>query len=432
MAVNWLWALNPSPAYVGQGALMGPTVAFHMFVGAIIGWGILSPLAKSKGWAPDAIDDWEEGSKGWIMWISLALMLADSLINLGWLVLRPLLQLYRGHLRGGGNWPDFLPLRKYYQGSTSQRRNSNSPNPSASQEITMHDSHEDAPHSQQVSNMTVAILLSLSLIFCVICTHLSFGPYITLGTTTVATLLALLASVMGIRATGETDLTPASGIGKLGQLLISLLISRTNPNAIIINLLVGTILASGASQASHMMQNFKTAHLLHSSPRDQFYGQVIGSVFGVVVTPLVYRLYVRVYELPSQLFQMPGAYIWIFTARLLTGKGLPPMVWQFGVVAGLITICTTILRIYLGAHRSGEVRNLQRFVPGGIAMAVGMYTTPSFSIPRAFGGLLSWWYLKHHPHDETTVVVIASGLILGEGILSMLNLGLASMNVPHL
>jgi len=59
------------------------------------------------------------------------------------------------------------------------------------------------------------------------------------------------------------------------------------------------------------------------------------------------------------------------------------------------------------------------------------WVTPSFSIPRAFGGLLRWWYMRHH-NDETTVIVIASGLILGEGVLSVLNLGLVSMNVPHL
>ena len=179
------------------------------------------------------------------------------------------------------------------------------------------------------------------------------------------------------------------------------------------------------------MEDFKIAHLLHASPKPQFYGQMVGTLFGVIFTPLVYRLYVAVYELPSKLFEMPGAYIWIFTARLLTGSDSPPMVWHFGVIAGSVTICTTILRMYLSMHQSANVRNLQRFVPGGIALAVGMYTTPSFSIPRAFGGLLRWWYMRHH-NDETTVIVIASGLILGEGVLSVLNLGLASMNVPHL
>jgi OPT family oligopeptide transporter len=53
LAESWLWTLNPSLAYVGQGIIMGPATTTHMLFGAVVGWGILSPLAKKKGWAPD-------------------------------------------------------------------------------------------------------------------------------------------------------------------------------------------------------------------------------------------------------------------------------------------------------------------------------------------------------------------------------------------
>ncbi len=64
LAESWLWTLNPSFAYVGQGIIMGPATTTHMLLGAIVGWGLLSPLAKSRGWAPGPVDDWERGSKG--------------------------------------------------------------------------------------------------------------------------------------------------------------------------------------------------------------------------------------------------------------------------------------------------------------------------------------------------------------------------------
>lgn len=51
------------------------------------GYGILGPLAKSKGWAPGEIGDWRTGATGWILWISLAIMLADSLTSLALLCL---------------------------------------------------------------------------------------------------------------------------------------------------------------------------------------------------------------------------------------------------------------------------------------------------------------------------------------------------------
>ena len=64
LAQEWLWSLNPSPAYVGQGIIMGPATTLHMLLGAIVGWGFLSPLAKSKGWASGPVNDWTTGSKG--------------------------------------------------------------------------------------------------------------------------------------------------------------------------------------------------------------------------------------------------------------------------------------------------------------------------------------------------------------------------------
>lgn len=46
------------------------------------GFGILGPSVKSKGWAPGPIKDWQTGATGWILWVSLAIMLGDSMSSL--------------------------------------------------------------------------------------------------------------------------------------------------------------------------------------------------------------------------------------------------------------------------------------------------------------------------------------------------------------
>jgi hypothetical protein len=46
-----------------------------------VGWAILVPLSKNKGWAPDSAGDMTHGGRGWILWIALAIMTADSLIS---------------------------------------------------------------------------------------------------------------------------------------------------------------------------------------------------------------------------------------------------------------------------------------------------------------------------------------------------------------
>ncbi|KAF3491184.1 oligonucleotide transporter [Arthroderma uncinatum] len=470
LAHKWLWTLNPSPAYIGQGIIMGPSTSLHMLLGAVLGWAILSPLAKHNGWAPGPVDNWETGSKGWIVWVSLAIMLADSIVNLGWLVIRPLVN----------HGPGFIVrLQHDFGRKRFWKRLFNNNSSSRQGYAALHEQggkaeDYDAPPSQLISNRTVMILLPLTLILNVICMHISFGDLISPFLSTLATLLALVLSVMGVRALGETDLNPVSGISKLTQLIFAAATPashHTRRSAIITNLLAGAVSEAGALQAGDMMQDLKTGHLLGASPKAQFYGQAIGSVVGALISAGVYKLYVHVYPVPGPMFQVPTAYVWIFTARLVTGQGLPEMAWPAAGIASIVFTITTILRIVgtvtsPAGGKSPQFAPWRAWIPGGIAVAVGMYNVPSFTLARAIGGVVAlvWQYRTkltrdartlQIPQDPTTqrsqgqespksqgdededatsstIVILASGLILGEGIVSILNLVLASAKVPHL
>ena len=63
---------------------------------------------------------------------------------------------------------------------------------------------------------------------------------------------------------------------------------------------------------------------------------------------------------------------------------------------------------------------------------LGMYNVPSFTLARTVGGLLNWYWRSYRRREETPIIVLASGLILGEGVMSIVNLLLASLKVPHL
>jgi uncharacterized oligopeptide transporter (OPT) family protein len=114
------------------------------------------------------------------------------------------------------------------------------------------------------------------------------------------------------------------------------------------------------------MQELKTGHLLGAAPKAQFWGQLIGSALGAITSAFVYQLYTNTYEVPGKLFQVPTGYVWIFTARLVTGKGLPYMATEWALGAAFIFTITTSARIY------GMGRKWHPWVPGGIAVAVGM------------------------------------------------------------
>ena len=364
---------------------MGPATTFHMLLGALVGWGILSPLAKSKGWAPGPVNDWESGSKGWIVWVSLTIMLADSLISLGWLILRPLVlrapryfakikdPVGRGSFRSYFHldWlkrDGYTALRTSSESASLGHQTSNTYEPETDFSSQSEDLPEvDAPPEHLVSNRMVVILAILSIGVCILSVRIVFNALIPFYAILLAILLALLLSIMGVRALGETDLNPVSGISKLTQLFFALVIPASNPNAIIINLLAGAISESGALQAGDMMQDLKAGHLLGAAPKAQFYGQMIGSFVGAIVSAGVYQLYTSVYEVPSGMFQVPTAYVWIFTARLVTGQGLPPMAWQWALGAGMIFTGATVLRLV------GNGKRWQPWVPGGIAVAVGKH-----------------------------------------------------------
>lgn len=473
---------------------MGPSTCMHMLFGAILGWGILSPLAKARGWAPGDVDNWENGSKAWIVWVSLAIMLADAIISLGWLVVKPLLNQapkLKTKFVSSGFWrwavSKSQTSRHSYVRYSALDSAPDTPTSGHRAQFGVgyeNADDEDAPPSQLISARTVALLLPLTLVLNVICMHVVFGDVMSPLLSSLATLLAVLLSIMGVRALGETDLNPVSGISKLTQLLFSLATPASHfsrRTAIVTNLLAGAVSESGALQAGDMMQDLKTGHILGASPKAQFYGQMIGSVVGAVLSTVVYKMYVNVYEVPGPMFQTPTAYVWIFTARLVTGQGLPDMAWQASIVAGIVFVMITVLRIFASSPmanggRHGITAPWKAFIPGGIAVAVGIFNEPSFTLARAIGGLIAWWWSRKHvqshqrqihnshvvsgtdshrhesqpdSRDHTapiastqtisaadtassSVVVLASGLILGEGIISIVNLLLASGRVPHL
>ena len=430
-ADTWLWTLNPSLAYVGQGIIMGPSTTIHMLIGAVVGWGILSPLAKHKGWAPGPIDDWETGSKGWIVWTSLAIMLADAVVSLGFIAFRPVVhytpvvfaslkQRYNHHgLRGvfGGQPSGYTAVQGEDVDSRPATANRDSTSTADEVDLMLSEQreghelrewdHDDAPPEQLVGSKVVSVGLVLSIVFCVLSIRVTFGDLVPLYATIIAVLMALVLSIMGVRALGETDLNPVSGISKLAQLFFALIIPQSNPSSVLINLVAGAVSEAGAMQAGDLMQDLKTGHLLGAAPNAQFWGQVIGATVGAVVSALVYRLYTAVYEIPGDLFQVPTAFVWIFTARLVTGRGLPPMAREFATAAAILFAVITIIRSRAAAAGSPPPAWLS-YVPGGIAVAVGMYNVPSFTLARTVGGVANWYWRVYLGREDTPLIVLAS------------------------
>lgn len=402
LAEHYLWTFNPSPGYIGQGFIMGLHTTSSMLLGCILGWGFLAPFAQQKGWAPGPIDDWKSGGQGWILWISLALMVGDSVVSLLVLGFKQLQQFLQS--QSSLFSPQEDTEARYARDEINLNLNTNSDANGDTESLSDYD--------LSAKFATVGIVLSSFL--CLVGIKFVF-PQIHLIQIFVSVLIALLLSVLGVRALGETDLNPVSGIGKISQIFLSQI-----PNSTILsNLVAGAIAEAGAQQAGDLMQDLKTGHLIGAYPKSQFIAQITGSLFSVLLSGLVYRLYMSVYEIPGKLFRIPTAIIWVDCARLVMGGGLPEKVGVFTAVFGVIGSLLAILRDY------------QKMLPSGVAIGVGLYNVPSFTLARFVGGLGAYWYQKRHPHAHIDVIVCSSGLILGEGIMSIVTMILTALTEEH-
>ena len=83
--------VNLSPAYLGYTIIIGSSVNFGMLLGAIVNWGILSPMARNNGWAVSPVNDWGQWFSGWILWVGIGQIFGDSAVGLVWVILKLLM-----------------------------------------------------------------------------------------------------------------------------------------------------------------------------------------------------------------------------------------------------------------------------------------------------------------------------------------------------
>ncbi|KAJ6619816.1 OPT oligopeptide transporter protein-domain-containing protein [Mycena sp. CBHHK59/15] len=386
LAQQWLWTFTPSLAYVGQGF---PTT-LSMSLGMLIGWGVLSPLAKLSGWAPGPVGDMTDGARGWILWTSLAIMCADSLISL-------------------------LPVIAEYIIDVLPRHGSPAP---VKQDHDIETDDRLVPNTWVIGGLLVSVAVGTFLVWMVFGND-GIKPWATL----LGFVLGGLLSVLGVRALGETDINPVSGLGKISQLFFA----WVQPGNIVANIIAGGVAEAGAQQAGDLMQDLKTGHLCGASPRAQFFGQLVGSAVSILVTTTAYTLYNRAYVIPGPSFPAPTAYVWLSLARLLRDGELPEQTSIFMIGFAALFALISALKTFTARRQLW----FTQWIPSGVAFAIGFLNTPSFTIARLIGGIVEHLYRTRYARGKSDIrlIVIASGFVLGEGVVSVVALVLRTFGV---
>jgi uncharacterized oligopeptide transporter (OPT) family protein len=93
--------------------------------------------------------------------------------------------------------------------------------------------------------------------------------------------------------------------------------------------------------------------------------------------------------------------------------------------------------LLFGVLSALKTRGLQRgarwapYLPSGVAFAIGFLNTPAFSLARLVGGLAEYVYRKRFARDgrDIRLIIVASGFVLGEGVISVVGLCLRTWGV---
>eukprot|EP01134_Creolimax_fragrantissima_P003054 CFRG3054T1 len=419
---EWQWTFNPALAYVGQGMIMGLKPGLSAMAGSITAWAIIGPIAKSEGWAPGKVTDWKNGAQGWLMWIALIVMLSESVVSL--------------------SITSCKIVRSYYIRYTTGVNND-----------TIVD---NIPESEQVPMSWWLTGLVTSTAMCMAIDVPLFD--LSVGHALVAVSIGCVVSVVAVRALGDTDLNPVSGIGKVSQVVFGVL----NSDNLVANIIGGGVAEAGAQQAGDVMQAYKSAYLLSGSPKANFLASIIGTLVSVPVAVVAYDLYREAYNIPFDT-KPPAAEIWVSMARLMRDgvEGLAPNVGYFLIVFAFFGAAIPLI------HEFGPTRVAQ-YLPSATAFAIGMYIQPYWVMPRVVGALLAYGLesyaankqneksinyvvnsneqerealLLDESHESThnyvagmatTVIVVASGFVLGDGITSICTATLKSFGVQPL
>ncbi len=325
------------------------------------------------------------GAGAWLVWIALALILAESVTA--------------------------LLLLSYQLLAAWRARRLASPGAAPAQEPLGADHPDQVPRHVWLGGLLVSS--AVCAVVCVVLFDLPwYEPY-------VAVSVSLLVSLLAVRALGMTDLNPVGGVSKLSQLVFA----AVAPGRLVANIVAGGIAEAGAQQAGDMMQDLRTGMLLGISPRVQFYAQLLGSAFSCVFALAAWLLFTSAYTVPGPDLEAPSARLWVNMAQLLSDGRLPPHLLPFCVTAGLVAASLPLLGFWRPSVRPA--------LPSAVAFGIGMYLSPYWTVPRFLGALaeVAWrrfWPATHRRY----MIVVASGLVLGEGLLAILVAVLTSAHVP--
>ncbi|MCH7747480.1 MAG: oligopeptide transporter, OPT family [Acidobacteria bacterium] len=379
-----------SPALVGVGFIVGPTIASTLFAGAVLGWLLLVPLGLflNPQMAAEATDTAAFITLSNEIWLKQVRPLAVGTMIVA--AFYTLFKLRTPLILGIGR--AFTDIQKARSGSGSPTR-----------------LNLDLDFTKVGISILVLCVPLLALYY-----YFTQDLVGAIVLTIVMVILGFLFSAVAgylVGLLGSSN-NPISGLTLSTLLIVAILmvgLGVTGPTGIMGVLGVAGVVCCACGIAGDMLQDLKVGHILGGTPWKMEVGEIIGVVVAAMV--LIWPMIVmdQVYEIGSAELPAPQAGLMALMARGIVGG---EMAWPL-VISGMFLALGLIL-----------INS-----PSPMLIAVGMYLPFSSTSAIFVGGLMAWMLARtltaRGASDRTvtratnTGVLLSSGFIAGEALMAV-------------
>jgi putative OPT family oligopeptide transporter len=254
-------------------------------------------------------------------------------------------------------------------------------------------------------------------------------PFVLIGGFVIAAICGYMAGLIG------ASNSPVSGVGILSIVscatVLLLVVNPTDamrPALVAFALLVTAIIFACATISNDNLQDLKTGQLVGASPRRQQIALIVGVIAGAVVIPPILNLLAQsngfagapnLNTISENPLPAPQATLISALAKGVIGGTLD---WKMMGIGALVGAGLVLLDEVLGLLKKLRIPPL--------AVGIGIYLPMSATFAVVVGAVIGHWYNKrteagpNAARAERLGTLVASGLIVGEGLWGVLNSGL--------
>ncbi|UPK93153.1 hypothetical protein LCI18_004088 [Fusarium solani-melongenae] len=438
-AVNWGFVVVEwTPAFIGTGMLVNLNTSCSWLLGYVLGFGIIGPVLVSYGTAvgmpylpdypdliaykslssPDLIS--APSPRYWLQWPTIMVMITASMTDVlcHWRLLAKSSSIAYSSL-----------IKKVSQGLLKfdfARKNPwilrNAESPSRDR--------EPVPINGLVKAWQwLAFSFAAAVFSCII---LALQYDMNVGLAILTLIMGALFAILAVQCTGQTGTSPIALVSSSSQLIVGG-ITRSSAESVnqkmMSNLASGGVAGTIAQQVCEMTTDFKIGLFLGTPQRDQWYGQLLGCLPSIFLSPGLFIVFSRAYPciLDASMaatceFAAPSAasYTLIGSSIIQPEFPIPRSSWVFAISASAFACLVHIAR-HRAAHSNHPL--LAACIPNMAMVGLGILVPGiQYGIAMLVGGLVAHLWNRRKPVSAAALLFpVAAGMIAGESIGGIVN-----------